>query len=168
MKRCLPILLALGFAVSFWQCESSIELDNPGFMPKLVVNAQMSADNRFMVDVSVSVTPTGQISDELPEGLEVTVTNISEGAEVPLYRENGIYLTHPEVNVVPGAEYMVRATAPGFEGVTAMTKVPQNLQIDSIVVDDLVILPSEVTPSKTNVSYTVRIAVPAGGIRHRR
>ena len=161
MKKLVLIhVLAISLAMTFWQCESDIQIDSSGFTPKLVINAQMSADARFMVSITETVSPTGETSDGPPEGIEVTMMNVTEDSEVPLYKENGIFVTHPEVNVIPGAEYMVTAEAPGFRPVSAMTKVPEDLSIDSIRVSDLEIIPSEVTPSKTNISYKISLSFP--------
>jgi uncharacterized protein DUF4249 len=158
MVRRLPgIMLILIVSVGFWQCDAPIELDYSGFQAKLVINAQVSPEGQFIVSVTTSTTPVSAKEGDVPDGVKVTLTDISRGIDIPLYRENDLFYASNQVKPIPGSEYVFRAEAPGFVAVEATTRIPEELNLVSFEVSDFVIKPSDVTPNKTNVSYKLEL-----------
>ena len=149
-------ILAL-LAIGIWQCESAIELDYSGFESKLVINAQMSADHRFEISVRTSTTPTAKGDGFVPEGLSLTLIDLSTKQEISLYRENDLFVTGPEIYAKPGVEYYVHARAPGYGSVEAYTSVPSNIEVNDLTVKDFLLEKSDVTPDKSNVSYSLEL-----------
>ncbi len=158
MYRRLPgILFILFVAVGFWQCDSPIELDYANFQPKLVINAQVSADGQFVVSVTSSTTPISVEEGEVPDGLKVTLTDISLGINIQMYRENDLYYASNQVKPRPGNTYVFKAEAPGFDAAEAITQIPERLGLLKFEVTNFQIKPSEVTPLKKNVSYNLEL-----------
>lgn len=155
--RLSRILFILFVAIGFWQCDSPIELDYSNFQSKLVINAQVSADGQFVVNVTSSTTPVSIEKGDVPDGLKVTLTDNSLGINIPMYRENDLFYASIHVKPRPGNEYIFRAEAPGFESVEAVTKIPVQLGLVKFEVTDFQIKPSDVTPMKSNVSYKLEL-----------
>ena len=153
----LGYILLVMAVMSLWQCESSVELDYSDFKPKLVIISQMSADARFEISVSTSTTPTSVEKGEIPDGIVITLFDLSNDEEVPLYRENDLFVTGPDTYAKPGVDYYLRAEAPGFESVEAVTRVPENIEVSDLTVKDFILEPSDVTPDKSNVSYSLEL-----------
>jgi len=158
MNRPLPsIILIVVIAVGFWQCDSPVVLDYEDFQPKLVINAQVSAEGHFVVSVTTSTTPVSADQGKVPDDVVVTLTDISLGIDIPLYRESDLFYASIEVNPIPGNDYVLRAEAPGFDITEALTRIPEKLELGKLVVKDFQIEPSEITPNKSNVSYNLEL-----------
>lgn len=155
MRFAGDILIMAFVVLGFTQCESEIELDFSDFQPKLVINAQISADSAFVVVIGESTTPVNPETGMIPESIEVSITDLSTDELVELYRENDKFVTSPSNPVKPGVRYLIKASAPGYEPVQAVTQVPGKLNLNEVLVEDFKVLPSEVTPDKINVSYSL-------------
>ncbi len=151
------ILLILVISVGFWQCDSPIELDYSDFQPKLVINAQLSSDGLFVVSVTASTTPVSMDGSEVPEGIVVTLRNITKGEDIPMYRESDLFYASNLISPIPGNEYAFTAEAPGFDMAEAYTRIPENLGLLKFDIKEFKIRPSSVTPNKKNVSYKLEL-----------
>lgn len=152
-------ILMLGLIIfTLTQCESEIELDFSDFQPKLVINAQIGADSSFVIVIGESTTPVNPGVGAIPEGLEVTLTDLSNDKPVELYRENDKFVTGLSESVKPGVRYLIKASAPGYETVQAIAEVPEKIEVSEVRVEDFKIENSEVTIDKKNVSYTLSFA----------
>jgi len=149
------ILMLSALAFGLLQCESEIELDFNDFQPKLVINAQISADSGFVVVIGASTTPINPEPGDVPADLVVTLIDLGTDEPIEMYRENDQFLTGPTVTVKPGANYLIEASAPGYEPVQAITTVPENVEVEQVLVENFNIVESEVTPDKKNVSYSL-------------
>jgi len=153
LRICIIGLVAVGF----WQCSSPIELDYSNFQPKLVINAQVSADGQFVVSVTSSTTPVSVEEGDVPDGLKVTLRDITLGINILLYRENDLFYAPFQVKPRPGNEYVFKAIAPGYDDVEAITRIPEQLNLLRFEVTDFQVKPSEVTPLKSNVNYNLEL-----------
>jgi len=158
MCRHFPgILLLVFISVGFWQCGNPIELDYSDFQPKIVINTQMSTDDNFVVSVTTSTTPVSVEEGEVPNGVSVTLKDLSLGINITLYRENDLFYASNHIRLRPGNSYAIRAEAPGFVTAEAVTTIPEKLTLHHFNVTDLIVKPSEVTPNKKNVSYNIEL-----------
>lgn len=143
MKKILKhITLLLGcvcvFALS--GCFKEIELDQPEEESKLVLNAIFSPDSTWAANLSQSV---GVFDENRPEFIEDATVEVFDLATDQLIvsmtsRPLGEYDAigaQPEI----GKSYVLRASAPGFESIEAISSIPEPAQILSVSWEDTVV-----------------------------
>jgi hypothetical protein len=146
MLRRLRLISLLSFALGAWACEAPIDLefDLAESSPQLVVVSNFAPDMAVHVYVSSlqPISPEGQTSTHLLdaqveiyqgelfiEALELVEPKAVNG--IPFYTTN---ILQPQVNV----EYTIRVSAPGFEPVTAMSRIPRPILLRSARLSDYV------------------------------
>lgn len=135
MRNARHLLLIAAALLALAACETSFEVELPDHEPVLVVNGLFRADSLWLVDLSHSVPPGGDLSIE-DQIRNATVVIRSEGAVVDTLRkrynnpgteyqqfvgEYGSSSHRPQ----PGRTYTLKASAPGYEPVTATSYVPE-------------------------------------------
>lgn len=128
--------LAILAAAAFLNCETIVEVDLPEHQPALVVNGFFSPADGWIVFLSHSVAA---LSNDFPK--EVTGANMEifeDSAHIATLGElqNGVYFSGIPAPR-PGVEYTLRASAPGFETVTASSKLPEIVPIKSVQIESV-------------------------------
>ncbi len=134
-SRVFQIMTILAM-IAFLNCQTIVQVDLPEHQPALVVNGFFSPTDGWIVFLSHSVAA---LSNDYPK--EVT------GATLEIYEDSvrvatlgelqsGVYFSGVPTPQ-PGVEYTLRASASGFETVTASSNLPEmvpitNVQIESV------------------------------------
>jgi len=142
MSRYYILLLLFYFGLISCDKVNPIELDQEE--PELVVVSNFTKGK----DIRVIVSKSRSITDQsMPEYLLDATVELYRGAEyletlelidpkgqegqVPFYTS---YTFQPEVNIV----YHLKASAPGFRSVTSQSRIPEQINLLSIDLDDVV------------------------------
>ncbi|GAB3535062.1 hypothetical protein GCM10027443_23250 [Pontibacter brevis] len=119
-KNKLPFLFSL--LLLLCSCETVVELDLPAHEPQLVVNAVISSDSLFSVDVSAS---RSAFSNEAYQQVPDATVQVYQAGQVLCnlqHMGNGIY----QADIKPQAlqHYELQVRAPGFPSANATTYIP--------------------------------------------
>lgn len=137
-------------------CTSDIAIEPTDFKSKLVVNAHISPDRYFEVEVNASVSALSPEPAYIPDGVTVMITDLTRQSVLQLFREDSTWVA-PQSFPKPGHEYLLKVMAPNFDPVMAITTVPESLGLIEFNLTDYKLLPSPTTPQKNNLSYTVNL-----------
>ena len=149
-------LFAMAMAMTTQSCTSDITIDPTLFKSKLVVNALITPDRYFEVDVRTSVLSNSGESSEIPDSVEVFITDLTKNNVMRLFREDSTWVA-PQIYPKAGHEYYLEVTAPGYDPVQAYTMVPEEIGRFELNISDYLLEPSETTPQKKNLSYTLNV-----------
>lgn len=164
MFQRLLIFSLLATALGFGACEApaTLEFGGPSNQQQLVVVSNFTPNNAVQVVVSrlrpileddaVSYVMNAQVEiyqgDTFLEELELVEPKASNS--IPFYSTTQL---QPAVNVV----YTIRVSAPGYETVTAMSKIPEPIRLRSAELDNYQ-LEELAEEGKWIVSYRLKIS----------
>ncbi|HOY16934.1 MAG TPA: DUF4249 domain-containing protein [Haliscomenobacter sp.] len=147
MKKNLRGILSLSLLALLFGCEKPRLSDLYQHKPRLVVISNFTTLDGIQVQVSKSRSPldnggTDYITNakvEIWEGeqlLERLNLNDTREEKIPFYTSEVI---KPRI----GVDYTVKVSAPGFETVTATSRIPESVNLDSVLVEKLKATPDD-------------------------
>lgn len=135
-----PILYTLGAVIAVWlftACETVVEVELPERNSKLVLNSLFSPDSSLVLTLSASKgileagelehVNNGSIEVRGSDGSYARVSGRGTGTQPLLY-----YYYHLPLKTKAHVTYTVKASAPGFEEVSATDELPGPVEIDKI------------------------------------
>lgn len=156
-------MLALGTGILTTGCETP--LDWPAnVVPRLTIISHLAPgsweEQRVYVYASKSPLDSTQFYSPYKLRVEVTEVESSTIIELDSTREgNKAYFEFPEGFLKAGFSYSIKASAPGFEPVHAITNIPQPSTISGLSVKDVVIEPSDRNEFKKIVRYRLEFTI---------
>lgn len=141
MKR-LALLLIVGMITMATTCERPLELEFPGAEPSLVVISNFTSHQDLMVQVSLSRTILESPGIEYLTGAQVNVfqgTQQLEQLELNIPDEGAPFYQTSDFQAEIGVEYGIQVLVPGFEEVMAMSTIPDQINLQSVDIQNLVI-----------------------------
>ena len=123
LTRRLVIALYIALCSTIFACETVVEVDAPPHDSQLVVHGFFSSDSLWMARVTHSVAYTSRSDPNAVEDADVSVTGPDGAVQVLTRRDSGLYVgigLRPET----GAEYTLRASAPGFSTTEGSAALP--------------------------------------------
>ena len=142
-------------------CETALDLPNNN-LPKLTIISHLSSGTSGWeeprVYVFVSQSPSDSSSFEIPENVEVEVTELESDLSISLKQvtESGEpYFGFPKSFLKEGFSYTISAYAPGFESVRAITQIPTPSTISNLSISGITIEPSTKNEFKDIVRYSL-------------
>ncbi len=145
----------------FSGCETTLELPT-NKLPKLTIIAHLSPAaagwERPRVYAFVSQSPSDSSSFEIPQNLEVEVTELETDHSIQLVQttaQGETYFGFPNSFLKEGFSYTISAYAPGFESVRATTNIPTPSTISNLNISGITINPSEKNEFKDIVRYSL-------------
>jgi hypothetical protein len=154
-------MLLIGVVMLFAGCETTLELPNNN-LPKLTIISHLSTAasgwEKPRVYVFVSQSPSDSSSFEMPENLEVEVTELETDLSIRLSQttSNGeTFFGFPKNFLKEGFSYTISAYAPGFESVRATTSIPTPSTISNLNISSVRIEPSTKNEFKDIVRYAL-------------
>ena len=133
--------LLIALCVTFYGCETVVDLDVESGSPKLVLNGIINPDSAMSVGVSL----TKPILDNEPfEVLEDATVNVYENDKYigQLELDNTSFYTNKDLRPQKGLNYRIEVSKEGFENVVGETIIPvksasiSNAKVDSIKRED--------------------------------
>ena len=137
----------LFLAVGTQSCVKELELETPDHASMLVLNSVISPDSSWAANLSKSVAVFDPNRPEFVEDAEVEIYDLATEQLVvsltsrPLGEYDAIG-PMPEI----GKTYQLRASAPGFPAIEALTSIPQPAALLSVVWRDTVVWNREGNP----------------------
>ncbi len=142
-------------------CETTLELPN-NKLPKLTIIAHLSTASvgweQPRVYVFVSQSPSDSSSFEMPENIEVEVTELETDHSINLTQStvNGeSFFGFPQNFLKEGFSYTISAYSPGYESVRATTSIPRPSTISNLNITGITIEPSTKNEFKDIVRYSL-------------
>ncbi len=129
MKKIIYYIILLTTILS---CEETVENFKIEEKPsKLVINALFGSDSTIKLHISKSLSLYDKDSIYIVNNANIEVIENNTSAHTLNYLEDGWY-TSTSLFLKEGAQYQVNASAPGFEDITSIIKMPQKPEIISI------------------------------------
>lgn len=141
VKRQLYNILLFGFLLLVVACENpKLSLDD--YTPSLVVISNFTTQHGIQVQVSKTHSPldnkrTEYITNakveiwESGQLLETLHLNDTRESDVPFYTSE---VLKPRI----GLDYTIKVSAPGYKTVTATSRIPERVNLDSVKIENLV------------------------------
>ena len=145
MKRILFIILSL----IVFACEMEIEVEVPFEEPKLTANCWFTTDGNWWVRVSKSKSILNSSDYIFIANANVKIYEYNRLVAELIHKENGWYSfadPYQVYNAVPGREYNLKVSVPGFPTLEANEKLSGKPEIDTIIFD------------KTNLRYEYELS----------
>ena len=134
----IKLLLLLPFAVVLSSCEKEISLDVEEFEPSIVVNALFEANTPWSVDIHRTRNALKEAYSPPITHAQVHIKELESGSEIKLHHlSNGNYASHV-MQPKPGHAYMITVEADGYNKVTSVGYVPEEISVNLLVSEKLV------------------------------
>lgn len=126
-------------AISLWSCETVVEIDLPEHKPVLVMNGVMSTDSVLKVKITHSKSSLDNAAIQPIQNASVSLY-LSGGQHLgDLTHQGGGYYSMPSFTPAAGTQYVIEATAPNYDKISATDAIPVPVQIVSYTLKDSVL-----------------------------
>lgn len=142
------------FLVTFMitSCEVDYVLENTEFTPKVVVNAVFTESQAFTINLTFSKDILDRKTDfDLVENATVYVKELATGrTELLPYKGNGDY-SYTYFTAKADHTYELRVLVPGYEAITATSKVPVKLADVNVFTENILLDEKEALQVNFNI-----------------
>lgn len=141
MKLQKQLLMLLIGVFSLYSCENVVDIDVPEKPPKLVLNAYISPDSLWQVNLSHSKYVLDSNDYREISHAEVSVFENGQLMENLIYQVTGSqyyrsgYYRSVEHKPQPGNIYRIEAKVDGYETIWAETSVPEPVIVENFTID---------------------------------
>lgn len=140
MKKRHAGILSLGLLWLLWSCEKpQLDLDN--YTPRLVVISNFTTSGGIEVQVSKSRSPLDNSPTHYLTNAKVEILEKEQVLErlnlIDTRDTQAPYYVSELIKPRVGVEYTIRVSVPGFETVTATSRIPEQVNLDSVIIEKL-------------------------------